>query len=130
MAGSKKKSAAKVQTVELADEAVLSAFSNEGGISVQNLTSDSLGRKHVALDQLYIVREYIDRKNAEQDNKSITDEAGVYGMRIYSGKFQCKDKDGNWNDIVLGEGGTGVISPDIANAQVASDDDVSDLFGM
>ncbi|MBD5080365.1 MAG: hypothetical protein HDT44_01215 [Ruminococcaceae bacterium] len=83
-------------------------------------------RKHVALDQLHIIKEYIDRKNAEQNltggiTGTITDESGVFGLRFYDNKLQYKDTDGKWVDIP--DKGAGVD-----NAEVADDKEVSDIF--
>lgn len=130
---SKKISAVKNAAAESDTASVLAAFDEANDIAAYNSTDNGSGMKHVALNQLYIVRDYIDRKNNLQDKKLITDESGVHGLRIYSGKFQYKGADGKWHDVVLGgdgTGGTGVVSPDIANAEVADDKDVSDLFGI
>lgn len=130
---SKKISAVKNTAVESDTASVLAAFDETNDIAAYNSTDDGSCIKHVALNQLYIVKDYIDRKNNLQDEKLITDESGVHGLRIYSGKFQYKDADGKWHDVILGgdgTGGSGVVSPDIANAEVADDKDVSDLFGI
>lgn len=114
---------------------VITTSNENGETATYNLASAVL--KHVALEQLYIVKEYIDKKNAEQDSAagvtgSVTDENGVLGLRFYGGKLQYKDDNGDWRDIVVGNssGGSGDVSPDLADAEVATDKDVSDLFGM
>lgn len=130
---SEKISAAKNADAESDTASISAAFDEADDIAAYNSTDNGSGMKHVALNQLYIIKDYIDRKNNLQDEKLITDESGVHGLRIYSGKFQYIGADGKWHDVILsgdGAGGTGVISPDIANAEVADDKDVSDLFGI
>ncbi len=127
----KAKKAAAVGNIAGSDTAeIMTVFDEFAETVTQSLTYGSSGRKHVALDQLYIIRDYIDRKNNIQDEKHITDETGVHGLRVYSNKLQYKGKDGNWHDVFVGEGGTCTVSPDIASAEVADDKEVSDLFGV
>lgn len=83
-------------------------------------------RKHVALDQLHIIKEYIDRKNNLQDSKLITDEAGVNWLRFYSNKLQIRDTNGNWIDIFTENGDSG--GGETCKADIADDKEVSDLF--
>lgn len=90
------------------------------------------GRKCVALDQLHIIREYIDKENTEQDNNvgvsgSVTDETGVFGLRFYNNKLQYKGTDGTWNDIVV-SGNSEEGECTLHN--IAKDEEVSDIFGV
>ena len=97
----------------------------DSNVEITEKTENS-ERKHVALDQLHIIKEYIDRKNAEQNltggiTGTITDESGMFGLRFYDNKLQYKDTDGKWVDIP--DKGAGVD-----NAEVADDKEVSDIF--
>lgn len=87
-------------------------------------------RKHVALDQLHIIKKYIDDKNNTQDGRLITDEAGVYGLRFYNKKLQVRDTNGAWVDIVLESGGSGEGGGETCKAGIADDKDVSNLFEL
>lgn len=88
-------------------------------------SSSSTKRKHVALDQLYIIRDYID----EGDDMSITNELGVHGLRYYNNKLQVMGTDGTWVDIGTSSGTDSCECPeDLKDAGVAEDNEVSDLF--
>lgn len=89
--------------------------------------TDNSGRKHVALDQLHIVREYIDKR----DGLSVASAEGVHGLRYYNGKLQVMDVDGTWVDIIGTSGaGTCDCPEDIKGAEVATDNEVADMFGV
>lgn len=117
----------KVSKQEFDSEEVIEVLNSDSG----ERTTSGLGRKHVALDQLPIIKEYIDRKNALQDSGmtstgSIMDVAGVNGLRVIDGKLQYLNGDA-WLDVKVSSGG---VSPDISSAEVADDQEVSDLFGV
>ncbi len=86
-------------------------------------TSDDLSRtsgglKHVALEHLYIIKEYIDK----QTDKTISSAEGFHGIRYYNGKLQAKDAaSGAWFDVATDGSGGGV--------DIADNKDVENLFG-
>lgn len=88
-------------------------------------------KKHIELNQLRIVKEYIDNK----DNLAMNSEEGVHNIRYFNSKLQYKGDDGNWNTISTGttsgsgEGGT-VTVDDMDNSVFASDDEVSNMFNF
>lgn len=100
---------------------------NTSGIAdiTNSVNFGNLGRKHVALDQLHIIREYIDKR----DCISVASEEGVHGLRYYSGKLQVMNADGVWADII-GSSGTGACdcSEDLKDAGVATGNEVADIF--
>lgn len=103
----------------VSDDAV-SVLVAENEIS-ESVASNSAVRKHVALEHLYIIKEYVDK----QTDKTISSAEGFHGIRYYNGKLQAKDADtGNWVNIATGNtdegGGSGV--------DIADDKDVEDLF--
>lgn len=74
-------------------------------------------KKHVALEQLYIIKEYIDK----QADMTISGAEGFHGIRYYNGKLQAKDvSTGEWFDVATGSTG---------GVDIADDKDVEDLFG-
>lgn len=85
--------------------------------------SSSAIKKHVALEHLYIIKDYIDK----QTDKTISSAEGFHGIRYYNGKLQAKDADtGNWVNVATGgtSGGSGIIDSD----SIADNKDVEDLF--
>lgn len=77
-------------------------------------------KKHVALEHLYIIKDYVDK----QTDKTISSADGFHGIRYYNGKLQAKDADtGKWVNIAVdGSGGGG-------GSDIADNKDVEDLFG-
>lgn len=97
----------------------------EANDTTKSTISSNAKRKHVALDQLYIIRDYID----EGDDMSITSELGVHGLRYYNNKLQVMGADGAWVDIGTSSGtGSCECPEDLKDAGVAEDNEVSDLF--
>lgn len=88
-------------------------------------------KKHIELNQLRIVKEYIDNK----DNLAMNSEEGVHNIRYFNNKLQYKGDDGNWTTISTGtvsgsgEGGL-VTTEDMADSVFASDEEVSDMFNF
>lgn len=89
------------------------------------------GVKHVALSQLYIIKDYIDRKNETLLKALIDSDAGIHGLRYKDGKLQHQNEDGSWTDIVsASSGGTmgGVSGLDFGD--YATDEEVKEVFGL
>lgn len=83
--------------------------------------SSSAIKKHVALEHLYIIKEYVDK----QADKTISSAEGFHGIRYYNGKLQAKDADtGKWVNIATDGTGGGSIDSD----SIADNKDVEDLF--
>lgn len=88
-------------------------------------------KKHIELNQLRIVKEYIDNK----DNLAMNSEEGVHNIRYFNNKLQYKGDDGTWTTIstgsISGSGDGGSITVDDMDDTVfASDDEVSNMFNF
>ena len=95
------------------------AVAEVSALALERDVSNSAVRKHVALEHLYIIKDYIDK----QTDKTISSAEGFHGIRYYNGKLQAKDADtGKWVNIAT-EGSSG------GGGEIADNKEVEDLFG-
>lgn len=94
-------------------------------------TSENNIIKHVALHQLYFVKEYIDKKVESLLETLIESDSGIHGLRYKDGKLQRQDENGNWVDIIVSDSGSGGSTGNdgvLTDNDFASDKDVEDIF--
>lgn len=89
--------------------------------------------KHVALHQLNIIKDYIDKKDEALLNALIDSDAGIHGLRYKDGKLQHQNADDTWSDIVTassgGSSGCG-DSGGLDSENIATDEEVKKVFGL
>ncbi len=86
--------------------------------------------KHVALHQLNIVKNYIDKKIEALLTTLVASDNGIHGLRYKNGKLQHQDADGVWRDVEIADSGGGTVGDGgvITDADYATDDEVKDMF--
>lgn len=91
-------------------------------------------KKHVALEHLWIIKDYIDSKASGDGSGTVVGYKGMHDIRVYDGKLQYKENN-TWNDITStsdGLGGSGtdgaITSDDLDDSAFASDSEISNLF--
>lgn len=105
--------AEKSMAVSVGENAVASTEKSITLLSDENSVSDLSIMKHVALEHLYIIKEYIDAgdKKSGGSGGSVLNTEGVYDLRVYNGKIQYK-KDGFWFDVTAVGSDVGSITAD------------------
>ncbi len=90
------------------------------------------GVKHVALHQLNIIKNYIDKKIETLLTTLIDSDAGIHGLRYKDGKLQHQNTDGTWADIVSANSGgsSDGTGSGLDLEDVATDEEVKAIFGL
>ncbi|MCM1168071.1 MAG: hypothetical protein NC401_18970 [Ruminococcus sp.] len=93
--------------------------------------SESTAVKCVTLNQLYIIKDYINKKAENLLNALVASDSGVHGLRYKDGKLQHENADGTWSDIATGDGSDisgGSAGGGLTDSDFATDDEVRDIF--
>lgn len=95
-------------------------------VEVAEVANDSV--KYISLNQLYIIKEYIDNKFEDLLNALVESENGIHGLRYKDNKLQHQNPDGTWSDIITNSsGGTGSTGG-LTNENFATDEEVKNIF--
>ena len=105
---------------------VLSENNNLEVTEVAEVANDSV--KYISLNQLYIVKEYIDNKFKDLLNALVESENGIHGLRYQDNKLQHQNPDGTWSDIITNSSDSTGSTGGLTNENFATDEEVKNIF--